>query len=240
MNMNAKNLLRKLNWRGLIAASFALVPLKASAFWLLGFSTADTLPAGGLGVMAGTGGQISRVSPSAQNSSTAFIPHAGFRLGIADGLDVGYRLTQVLLPFASVGPTLGGELDAKYRITKPSDATQFAIIGGLAYAHLDLLGQSKNAWSPGLDLVISHVLSDKYALFAELRDVYTALPTAPGGDGSNNVNASGIGTGVKIKLTQQTSLVPEIGFFHLNGKLLGAEANGNAVQVGVVFSMRIW
>lgn len=217
-----------------------LMPLKASAFWLLGFSSADTLPSGGLGAIAGTGGQLSRIGAPAKDSSTAFIPHAGFRIGVSDDVDLGYRLVQVTLPFSSVGSTLGGEIDAKYRLTAPSDATQFAIIGGLAYANLDISGQSKEAWGPGIDLIGSRVLTEQYTIFSELRYVATNIPTAQGGAGANYFTAGGIGAGVKIKLTQQTSLVPEIGLFNINGEMLGMPANGYAVQVGAVLSMRIW
>lgn len=233
----------KLNGRitlTLLASLLSLLPLKASAFWLLGFSPAETLPTGGFGAIAGTGGQWSQVGTPSKDSSTAFIPHAGFRYGISDDMDLGYRLVQVTLPFSSVAPTLGGEIDAKYRITAPSDKTQFAIIGGFAYASLDISGQSRDAWGPGIDLIGSRALSDKYTAFSELRYVATNIPTAQGGNAANYFNAGGIASGVKIKLTQQTSLVPEIGLFHLNGKMLGIPANGDAVQVGVVLSMRIW
>ena len=220
--------------------SLSLIPASASAFWLLGFSSADTLPPGALGAIAGTGAQYSTVGQPSQQSFTAFIPHAGVRVGITDNLDLGYRLTQVALPFSSVGPTLGSEIDAKYLLTPPNSTWQVAAVGGIAYAYLDISNQSKNAWSPGADLIASRVLSPTYTLFSELRYVYTAIPSALGGAADNYVNAAGIGIGTKIKLTPQTSLVPEIGVFNLNGKLLGASANGVALQIGAVLSMRIW
>ena len=222
------------------SSAFVLTPSSASAFWLLGFSSADTLPPGALGAIAGTGAQFTEVGQPSKHSFTAFIPHAGFRYGISDKVDIGYRLTQVALPFSSVGPTLGSEVDAKYLLTSPGSAWQIAAVGGIALAYVDVSGQSKSAWSPGADLIMSRVLNPRYTLFSELRYVYTAIPTASGGSANNYLNAAGMGVGTKIKLTSQTSLVPEIGLFDLNGKLEGANGNGIGLQVGVVLSMRIW
>lgn len=220
--------------------ALSLLPTSASAFWLLGFSSADTLPPGALGAIAGTGAQYTETGPSSSPSFTPFIPHAGFRVGVADNLDLGYRLTQVALPFSSAGPTLGSEFDAKYLLTPAQSSWQAAAVGGIAYAYLDISNQSKSAWSPGADFIVSHALSPTYTFFSELRYVYTAIPTAFGGSANNYVNAAGIGVGTKIKLTSQTSLVPEIGLFNLNGKLLGENANGTAIQIGAVLSIRIW
>lgn len=89
----------------LLAIGFLAPP--ARAFWLLGFSTADTLPSGHVGFIAGTGGQFSDVGHPKETSFTPFLPHAGIRLGLTERIDVGYRLTQVALPFSSVGPSLG-------------------------------------------------------------------------------------------------------------------------------------
>lgn len=220
--------------------AFVFMSSSASAFWLLGFSDALTLPRGALGAIAGTGAQFTQVGAPPKDSSTVFIPHAGFRYGITNDIDLGYRLTQVALPFSSVGPTLGSEIDAKYRITSPDNSWQASIVGGLAYASLNISDQSKSAWSPGADLIVSHVFTPQYTLFSELRYVDTVIPTATGGSGSNYVNAAGMGLGFKIKLTSLTSIVPEIGVFNLAGKLLNSNANGFAVQAGVVLSIRIW
>ncbi len=218
----------------------SLAPQSAPAFWLLGFSPAETLPPGSLGVIAGTGAQLTRVGEPAQNSSTTFIPHAGFRVGVSDGFDLGYRLVQVAVPYTSAGPTLGGEVDAKLRLTDPADTYQAALVGGVAYSSVELSSQSKSAWSPGVDLVGSRALSSKYTVFSELRYVYTAIPTGIAGESGNHFTAGGIGTGLKIKLTPQASLVPEIGLFHLDGRLSGAPASGNAMQIGIIFSIRVW
>ncbi len=215
-------------------------PSTASAFWLLGFSDANTLPPQALGMIAGTGGQYANVGNPSKSSSTIFLPHAGFRLGLADNFDIGYRLTQVALPFSSVGPSLGTEVDVKYRFTRPEAAWQAAFVAGAAFSSLELSGQTKNAWSPGVDLIVSKALTEKYTFISELRYVYTAIPTAPGGVSQNNVGALGTDIGLKIKLTDRVSLIPEFGIFDLRGSLIGNRANGIAVQAGAVLSARVW
>lgn len=223
-----------------VLLGIGLMPSAAGAFWLLGFSAADTLPTGALGTMAGTGAQFTEVGSPSKDSFTPFIPHAGFRYGISDSVDLGYRLTQVALPFSGIGPTLGSEIDAKYRLTPTTSFLQVALVGGMAYAYLDSSGLSKSAWSPGADLIVSRVLTPRYTVYSELRYVYTAIPSAAGGAPSNFVAARGIGVGTKVKLTQWTSLVPEIGLFNMAGEMLGATANGIALQAGAVLSIRIW
>ena len=219
----------------LLTASF-----ETSAFWLLGFSDANTLPTGALGMIAGTGAQYANVGNPARSSSTVFLPHAGFRYGLSDNLDVGYRLTTVALPYTSVGPTLGSEIDLKYRFTHPDASWQGAFVAGGAYSYLDISGQAKSAWSPGFDFVFSKSLSDIYTLITEARYVYIAIPTALGGSSANNLSAFGPDLGLKIKLTDKVSLVPELGIFDFRGNILGAKANGRAVQLGAVLSARIW
>ncbi|OZB33730.1 MAG: hypothetical protein B7X47_03105 [Ferrovum sp. 34-44-207] len=228
MRKNAFNIL-------LVVTLFGFYP-----FWLLGFSDAKTLNPGGLGVIAGTGAQFARVGNPQSNSFTGAIPHAGLRYGLTDDLDIGYRLVQVALPFTSVGPTLGSEVDLKKRLTNLNDAYQVALVGGLAYSYLDLSGVSKSAYSPGVDLVLSHTLNQQFTWFTELREVYTAIPTAVGSTGSNHFNAIGIASGGKIRLTDSTSFVPEIGYFHFNGLLNNQSANGNAIQIGAIFAIKVW
>ena len=209
----------------------------ARAFWLLGFSTADTLPPGHVGFIAGTGGQFADVGRPKKTSFTPFLAHAGIRLGLTDHIDVGYRLTQVAIPFSSVGSTLGGETDVKYRLTAPSDTWQVAMLAGGAYGYLNIEGQSREAWSPGVDLMASRRMNRKLWLIAELRYVYTAIPTAPGGTADNYVHAVGPDLGLKISLTPQISLIPEMGLFDFTGRLQGRDASGLGYQYGVVLSV---
>ncbi|HEX2940599.1 MAG TPA: hypothetical protein VHO91_06095 [Rhodopila sp.] len=219
-------------------AGLLLAPRPAAAFWLLGFSTGDTLPQGDFSAIAGTGGQYSSVGDPKRTSFTPFLPHAGFRAGIADGWDIGYRLTQVALPFSGVGPSLGGEIDLKRRLTPADSAWQAAIVIGMAYSYLDISDQSRNAWSPGADLIISRTLNERYAIFTDLRYVYTAIPSALGGSGANYVNAAGAGLGVRIKLTKMMALVPEAGVFDFTGRLANRTENGIGVQYGAVLLFR--
>jgi hypothetical protein len=224
----------------LAVAALTLFPTPAGAFWLLGFSTADTLPPGAVGAIAGTGGQYSRVGSPAASSFTPFLAHAGFRLGVTDGFDVGYRLVQVPLPFSSVGPSLGSEIDGRVRLTSPGAPWQVAAVAGVAYSYLELSGVSKNAWSPGADLMLSHAFSPRYTLISELRYVYTEITDAPGGAVGNHLHAAGGDVGARIMLTPSVSLIPEVGLFDFSGNLGGRTANGFGAQYGVVLSYRLW
>ncbi len=207
------------------------------AFWLLGFSTADTVPAGHVGFITGTGGQLTDVGHPKEASFTPFLTHAGLRLGLTDRVDIGYRLTQVALPFTSVGPTLGGEVDLKLRLMDLADMWQAALVIGGAYSFLQISGQSESAWSPGMDLMISRELGPGLWLITELRYVYTAIPTGPGGVAQNYLNAVGPDLGFKIAFTPQVSLVPEIGLFDFIGRLERRNASGLGFQYGAVLSV---
>lgn len=222
----------------ILTACFMVMPRTAKAFWLLGFATADTLPQGGFSAIAGTGGQYSSVGSPSLSSFTPFLPHAGLRAGVADGWDVGYRLTQVALPFSSVGPSLGGEIDVKHRLTSADSDWQAAIVGGIAYSYLDISSQSRSAWSPGVDLIISRAITPRYTFISELRYVYTAIPTAYGGSGANHLNATGVDFGMRIGLSSTVSIVPEVGLFDFAGRLTNHSANGVAAQYGTVLAFR--
>ncbi len=232
--------MKRVSIKVLFALFFIACYQPTYAFWLLGFSDAKTLSPGSLGVIAGTGAQFAKVGNPESNSFTGAIPHAGVRYGLTEDTDIGYRLVQVALPFTSVGPTLGSEVDLKKRLTNINDAYQVALVGGMAYSYLDLSGTSKSAYSPGVDLILSHAISPQYTWFSELREVYTAIPTAVGSTGANHFNAIGVAGGGKIKLTDSTSFVPEIGYFHFNGLLNNQSANGNAIQIGAIFAIKIW
>ncbi len=202
--------------------------------WLLGFSPADTVAPGSFGAIAGTGGQWSSVGDPRRDSFTPFLAHAGIRTGLSDDWDIGYRLATIALPFSSVGPGLGAEVDVKHRLTDTASAWQSALVAGIGYAYLELQGQSRNAWSPGVDWVLSRSVAPGYTVFSDLRYVYTAIPSASGGTSANHFEAFGPGVGVKIKLKKNVSLTPEIGVFDFNGSMAGQRANGFGVQYGAV------
>ncbi|MBU6504667.1 MAG: hypothetical protein KGL17_07605 [Betaproteobacteria bacterium] len=202
--------------------------------WLLGFSTADTVAPGSYSAIAGTGGQWSSVGNPRNESFTPFLAHAGLRTGISDSWDIGYRLATVALPYSSVGPSLGAEIDVKHRLTDKGNPWQVAVLVGVGYAYLDIQGQSKNSWSPGVDMIISHQVSPGYTAFADLRYVYTEIPSANGGASANHFEAFGPGMGVKIKLKENVSLTPEIGVFRFNGSIAGQNGDGIGIQYGAV------
>lgn len=228
------------HWRILIMTlAVAMVPAPSFAgSWLLGFSPADTLPSGAFSAIAGTGGQYTSTGSPRTSNFTPFLAHAGIRAGVADGWDIGYRLATLALPYSSVGPSLGSEIDVKHRLTAMSDPWQAALVVGVGYSYLDIQSNSRSAWSPGIDLIISHSMSSKYTVFTDLRYVYTLIPSASGGSGANNYQAYGPGIGVKINLTDTVSLTPEIGIFDFRGNLLGVQENGFAMQYGAVLGFR--
>ena len=202
--------------------------------WLLGFSPADTVAPGSYSAIAGTGGQWSSVGSPRQDSFTPFLAHAGIRTGLTGSWDIGYRLATVALPYSSVAPSLGGEVDVKHRLTAKDDPWQVALVAGVGYAYLDIQGQSRSAWSPGVDMVISHNVAPGYIAFADLRYVYTEIPSATGGSNSNHFQALGPGIGVKIKFKENVSLTPEVGVFDFQGNIAGQKTNGIGVQYGAV------
>lgn len=213
-------------------ASFPSIAFSGS--WLLGFSPADTVAPGSYAVIAGTGGQWSSVGNPSSDSFTPFLAHAGIRTGLTDSWDIGYRLATVALPYSAVGASLGGEFDIKHRLTNPGSAWPVAILAGMGYAYLDIQGQSRNAWSPGFDMVISHKVAPDYTAFMDLRYVYTVIPSASGGSAANHFQATGPGVGVKIALQKNISLTPEIGVFRFKGAMAEQSANGSGIQYGAV------
>ncbi|MDE2355177.1 MAG: hypothetical protein KGL69_00335 [Alphaproteobacteria bacterium] len=216
---------------------FGATPALAGS-WLLGFSPADTLPPGAFSAISGTGGQVSSVGDPRTTSFTPFLAHAGIRVGLADGWDVGYRLATVALPFSTVGPSLGSEIDLKHRLTPKNSPWQVALVGGVGYAYLDIQNMSRSAWSPGADLIVSRQVTPKYTVFADLRYVYTFIESGQQAAGPNHFQAFGPGAGVKVVLTKRVSLTPEIGAFDFQGRLTGDKANGFGFQYGAVLGFR--
>ena len=225
-----------------LAALAVLAPRPAHAFWLLDFQTAQTLPQGAVGFIGGTGGQLTSVGQPGATSFTPFLAHFGIRVGLADWIDAGYRLCTVPLPYSSAGPTLGGELDVKLRLTPASWTWQAALIAGAGLAYLDLNDASRSAWAPGADLVVSRRLgagpgAPELALNA--RWVYTGVLSAAGGAADNHVQASGVSAMLRIPLSAAIALQPEIGVFRFDGALAGHPANGWAMQYGAVLAARV-
>ncbi len=213
--------------------------MPAKAFWLLGFSNAFTLSPGSIGFIGGTGGQLTGVGAPALWSYTPFLAHAGIRVGIAKRIDWGYRLCTVAMPYSSAGPTLGAETDFKVRVTPDSSKWQVAVVGGGAYSYLALAGRSRNAWAPGVALILSHSLSKRVIASINARYVYTAIPSAEGGSLKNNLTAAGGSFNLGFKINDYTSIIPEAGVFDFRGNLNGAPMNGVGLQYGIIISARI-
>ncbi len=217
-----------------IVSFWSCSPATYAGSWLLGFSPADTVQPGSYSVIAGTGGQWSSVGDPGRNSFTPFLAHAGIRTGLTDTWDVGYRLATVALPYSSVGPSLGAEIDVKHRLTDRRSPWQVAYVAGIGYAYLDIQGKSRSAWSPGVDIIISHPIAQRYTAFTDLRYVYTGIASANDGTNANHYQAFGPGAGVKINLKNHVSITPEIGIFSFKGTLAGQSANGVGIQYGAV------
>ena len=218
----------------LLLVAGACSPTALAGSWLLGFSPADTVAPGSYSAMAGTGGQWSSVGDPRRDSFTPFLAHAGIRTGLADRWDIGYRLATVALPYASIGPSLGASIDIKHRLTDRDNPWQIAVLAGVGYAYLDIQGQSRSAWSPGVDVIVSHRIASGYTAFSDLRYVDTQIPSASGGASANHFRALGPGVGVKIKLKANVSITPEIGIFNFSGNIADQQANGIGIQYGVV------
>lgn len=224
----------------LVAAVLLGAAPPARAFWLLNFGTAPPLPAGAVGFIGGTGGQLTEVGAPAQSSFTPFLAHAGIRVGLASWVDAGFRLCTVALPFyAGGGPSLGGELDVKVRLTPPRWKWQASVLAGAGYAYLLLQDQSKSAWSPGAELSVSRDLSARVTLTANARYAYTAIPTGTGGSDGNFVHSFGGSVGLRVAITNTIAVMPEVGAFGFEGAIARATSNGWGLQYGVVLAARV-
>lgn len=216
-----------------------LAPRPASAFWVLNFSTADTLAPGQVGFIGGTGGQLTTVGEPAKLSYTPFLAHAGIRVGLIDRLDIGYRLVTVPLPYNTAGPSLGAAADAKVRLTPKESRWQVSLIAGGAIAYLRLSGENRTAFSPGGDVVVSRTLATALTVAANARYVFAAIPSAPGGASANQVQVFGGSVALRIGLTQTVSIIPEMGLFRFEGELGNVESDGWGTQYGAVLSALI-
>jgi hypothetical protein len=140
------------------------------------------------------------------------------------------------LPYSSVGPTLGGAADLKFRFTPTQSRWHLAVIAGGAVSYLRVSGQDRAAWSPGADLVVSRSLTDALVAALNARYVFAGIPTAPGGTAANHVHAIGGSAALKIGLTETVSIIPEIGVFRFEGAIGGSTADGWGSQYGAVLS----
>lgn len=68
------------------------------------------------------------------------------------------------------------------------------------------------------------------------RFVHLAIPTAPEGEKANFVNISGISFGLKKEIRTNIAILPEIGAYWYQGKIIAVSKNGLGLQYGVMIS----
>ncbi len=220
----------------LLFSCLLLIPIHSFAFWVVNFGTASTLQHKKFGFAAGMGGQMVFTGSPRTTNAFFMIPHAGFRYGITPKLDAGLRLAPVPLPFATVGPGFGMNIDAKYHITNASDKTQFALVGGLGGAHVLIQGNTRLAWSPNAALLTSFKIKQKNYLTLMGRYVYLSIPSAKEGSVGNFVMISGISAGWKWNIRQNISVLPEIGAYWYEGKIANIRQAGPGFQYGLMLA----
>lgn len=218
----------------LLAATLTAAP--AHAFWVVNFGPAPTLPRGRFAFAGGMGGQVVLVGEPIRTSAVFFIPHAGIRAGLADFVDIGYRLAPIALPFSSVGPSLGGNLDIKFRLTPRESSWQFAALVGGGLGHVIVNDDGKLAYSPNAALLLSTHVAEHTQLTFMGRYVFMGIPTAPGGDAGNHVHIAGLSTGLKVDINETVAVLPEIGAYWYEGRIADQRTSGPAFQYGVVLA----
>jgi hypothetical protein len=225
--------LKKL-FSSIIISCFILMPSSLLAFWVVNFGGARALPPHKFGFGAGMGCQLVLLGVPQKTSAFLTIPHAGFRLGLAKNLDCGLRLAPIPLPFSSVGPGFGINLDVKYCLTKRDAKVQWAVILGAGGAHVLIENNTKLAYSPNAALLSTFTLSESLHFTIMGRYVNLAIPTAADGAASNFVNISGLSFGLKKEIRPNISVLPEIGAYWYDGKMGGFGKSGPGFQIGVM------
>jgi hypothetical protein len=215
---------------------FTLLPLKVKAFWVVNFGTARTLAPQRIGFAAGMGGQMVFLGNPKLTSAFFTIPHAGFRFGLLKNLDAGLRLAPIPLPFATVGPGFGINLDIKYCITKPDSKFDFAIVTGFGGAHVLIENKNRLAYSPNAALLSTYNINETTSLTAMARFVNLAIPSAPEGSKGNFVNITGISIGFKKNIRSNISILPEIGAYWYDGQIIGTRKSGPGFQYGLMIA----
>ncbi len=173
----------------------SLFPLNTFAFWVVNFGTAKTLAPKKIGFAAGMGGQMVFLGNPKQTSAFFTIPHAGFRFGLLNNLDAGLRLAPIPLPFSTVGPGFGINLDLKYCFTKPESKFNFALVGGFGAAHVLIENKNRFAYSTNVAMLTTYNFNETTHLTVMARHVHLAIPSAPQGAKANFVNISGVSIG---------------------------------------------
>ena len=213
-----------------------LIPMESKGFWVVNFGTARTLHKGKFGFAAGIGGQMVFLGQPRLTSGFYTIPHAGFRYGLAQRLDVGLRLAPIPLPFSTVGPGFGVNLDVKYCFTKPESKIDFAVVLGVGGAHVLIEERTRTAYSPNVALLGTYNVNETIHLTMMARYVNLAIPTAPQGASKNYVNITGVSFGLKKDIRPNIAILPEVGVYNYDGKIRGMEKSGPGFQYGLMIS----
>jgi hypothetical protein len=213
-----------------------IIPTQTFPFWVVNFGTARTLAPKRFGFAAGMGGQMVFLGQPKLTSGFFTIPHAGFRYGLGQRIDAGLRLAPIPLPFATVGPGFGVNLDVKYCFTKPETKFDFGIVLGLGGSHVLIEEKTRYAYSPNVALLGTYNINETTRFTVMARHVNLAIPTAPQGAGANYVNISGVSLGLKKDIRPNISILPEVGVYNYDGKIVGIEKSGPGFQYGLMIA----
>jgi hypothetical protein len=225
--------LRKLFLLLIFASTFTF---ESFGFWVVNFGTARTLAPGRIGFAAGMGGQMVFLGSPQLTSAFFTIPHAGFRFGLVNRLDAGLRLAPIPLPFSTVGPGFGINIDFKMCLTKPDSKIDFAIIVGGGGAHVLIENKTRYAYSPNAALLTTYNINEKTHLTMMGRFVNLAIPTAPLGAAKNFVNIAGVSLGLKRDIRSNISILPEVGAYWYDGQITGTGKSGPGFQYGLMIA----
>ena len=228
-------------WWSFVAVTCALVavPRVGHAFWVVNFGPAAPVQPGHVAFVGGMGGQVVFAGEPTRTSAVFFIPHAGLRVGLFERLDVGFRLAPLPLPYASVGPGLGGNFDVKVLLTPRAWRWHIALDVGAGIAHARINNQGRLAWSPNGAALVSARLGQTTWLTFMARYAYIGITSAAGGEGANHVHVVGGSVGLRLQLTERVALMPELGVYRYIGAIGGQGGNGFAGQYGVVLGASI-
>lgn len=220
----------------LVTLSLLLCWSRANAFWVVNFGPASTLRRGSVGFAAGMGGQAVLVREPVKSNVNLIIPHAGLRVGLAQRLDFGLRLAPVPLPYSSVGPGFGANLDLKVRLTPQESRVHVALIAGIGLGHVLIQDNHRLAWSPNAAGLLTFVASERMQVTVMGRYVYLALPTAKGGQAENFVHIAGPSLGLKFAMHPRISMLPEVGVYWYEGAIENVRTRGPGFQFGFMLA----
>lgn len=216
--------------------TYKYIKFRDPKFWVVNFGTARTLQKRKIGFAAGMGGQIVSLGDPQKRSAFFTIPHAGFRYGLTDRMDAGLRLAPIPLPFSTVGPGFGMNIDVKYLLTNPEDKVQIALVAGAGGAHVMIEESSRFAYSPNGAVLTSFKVNERTDFTVMGRYVHLAIPTAAGGKRENFVNIAGTSFGWKKSINSAISLLPEVGVYWYNGKIGNVSKSGPGFQYGLMLA----